>query len=107
MREAGVTIVSLGIFSWARLEPSEGRFDFGWLDDAMDLLHANDIVVDLATATASPPPWLTTAYPSILPVTVDGLVVSPGGRQHWRPTSPTFRAHALRLVRSMATRYGS
>jgi beta-galactosidase len=107
MREAGVTIVSLGIFSWARLEIADGVFDFGWLDDAMDLLHANGILVDLATATASPPPWLTTAYPSILPVDAGGRVVSPGGRQHWRPTSPVFRSHALRLVRAMATRYGS
>jgi beta-galactosidase len=43
MREAGVTIVSLAIFSWARLEPAEGEYDFGWLDDVMDLLHANGI----------------------------------------------------------------
>ncbi len=52
MRAAGVTIVSLAIFSWARLEPAEGEYDFGWLDEAMDLLHAGGIAVDLATATA-------------------------------------------------------
>ena len=56
MREAGVTIVSLAIFSWARIEPSAGEYDFAWLDDAMDLLHANGILVDLATATASATP---------------------------------------------------
>ena len=107
MREAGVTIVSLAIFSWARLEVAEGQYDFGWLDDAMDLLHANGILVDLATATASPPPWLTAAYPSVLPVNRVGETIWPGGRQQWRPTSPTFRWHALRLVRAMATRYQS
>nr|WP_296073152.1 beta-galactosidase [uncultured Actinoplanes sp.] len=105
MREAGVTIVSLAIFSWARLEPREGEYDFGWLDEAMDLLHANGILVDLATATASPPPWLTIAHPEILPVDRLGHTVWPGGRQHWRPTSPVFRTHALRLVRAMAERY--
>ena len=31
MREAGVNLVTVGIFSWAHLEPAEGRFDFGWL----------------------------------------------------------------------------
>ena len=107
MREAGVTIVSLGIFSWARLEPAAGRYDFGWLDDAIDLLHANGILVDLATSTASPPPWLTTAHPEILPVDRLGHTVWPGGRQHWRPTSPVFRQHALRLVRALATRYAN
>ena len=39
MREAGVNLVSLGIFSWALLEPREGEFDFGWLDRVIDLLH--------------------------------------------------------------------
>jgi beta-galactosidase len=107
MRTAGVTIVSLGIFSWARLEPADGEYDFGWLDDAMDLLHANGILVDLATATASPPPWLTTAYPEILPVDREGRTLWPGGRQHWRPTSPVFRRYALRLVRELATRYAA
>ncbi|MFF5297316.1 beta-galactosidase [Paractinoplanes globisporus] len=105
MREAGVTIVSLAIFSWARIEPADGSFDFGWLDEAMDLLHANGILVDLATATASPPPWLTLAHPEILPVDKQGNTIWPGGRQHWRPTSPVFRTYALRLVRAIASRY--
>ncbi|GAA1374350.1 beta-galactosidase [Streptomyces beijiangensis] len=105
MREAGVNTVSLAIFSWARLQPAEDTWDFGWLDEIMDLLHAGGIGVDLATATASPPPWLTTAHPEILPVTAAGETVWPGARQHWRPTSPVFREHALRLVTKLATRY--
>ncbi|WP_328718572.1 beta-galactosidase [Streptomyces sp. NBC_00247] len=105
MREAGVNIVSLAIFSWARLQPTSDSWDFGWLDEVMGLLHAGGIGVDLATATASPPPWLTTEHPEILPVTATGETVWPGARQHWRPTSPVFRSHALRLVREMATRY--
>ncbi|GIH23473.1 beta-galactosidase [Acrocarpospora phusangensis] len=107
MRHAGVNIVSLAIFSWARLQPGPDRWTFGWLDEVMDLLHANGIAVDLATATASPPPWLTTLHPEILPVDREGRTLGPGARQHWRPTSPVFREHALRLVRAMAERYGS
>ncbi|GLX99822.1 beta-galactosidase [Actinoplanes sp. NBRC 101535] len=105
MQAAGVTVVSLAIFSWARLEPSEGTYDFAWLDEVMDLLHAGGISVDLATATASPPPWLTRKHPEILPVTREGEILWPGARQHWRPTSPIFREHALGLVRELATRY--
>ncbi|RYV52155.1 beta-galactosidase [Pengzhenrongella frigida] len=105
MREAGVNVVSLAIFSWARIQPAQDRWDFAWLDDAMDLLHANGIGVDLATATASPPPWLTTAHPEILPVTRTGETLWPGARQHWRPTSPVFRRHALALVEAIGTRY--
>ena len=72
MREAGVTMVSLGIFAWSRIQPREGAFDFDWLDRAIDLLHEGGIAVDLATATASPPPWATAAYPEMLPQDENG-----------------------------------
>ncbi|MBK4348764.1 beta-galactosidase [Lacisediminihabitans changchengi] len=106
MREAGVTIVSIGIFSWALLQPTADSWNFGWLDRVIDLLHDNGIAVDLATATASPPPWLTAAHPKVLPVNRLGETIWPGGRQQWRPTSPVFRDYALELVRVMAERYG-
>ncbi|MCO6009854.1 beta-galactosidase [Actinoallomurus purpureus] len=105
MNAAGVTVVALAIFSWARIQPAEDEWNFAWLDEVMDLLHEHGIAVNLATATASPPPWLTTARPDILPVDQEGRTRWPGARQHWRPTSPVFREHALVLVRAMAERY--
>jgi beta-galactosidase len=107
MREAGVTVVSLAIFSWAKIQPAPDSWDFEWLDEIMDALHDAGIAVDLATATASPPPWLTTAHPEILPVSRTGETVWPGARQHWRPTSPVFREHALHLTTVMAERYAN
>ena len=81
MREAGVTMVSLGIFAWSRIQPAEGVFDFEWLDTVIDLLHEGGIAVDLATATASPPPWATAAYPQMLPQDENGATYWPGSRQ--------------------------
>jgi beta-galactosidase len=107
MKEAGVNIVSVAIFSWTALQPSADTWDFEWLDEVMDLMHEHDIAVDLATATASPPAWLTRKHPEILPVSFEGQTVWPGARQQWRPTSPVFRRYALELVRRMAERYGS
>lgn len=107
MQEAGVTIVSLAIFSWARIEPREKEYDWEWLDVTMDRLHAAGIRVDLATATASPPPWLTTKHPEILPVLADGTVLHPGGRQQYRISSPIFRDYATRMTRLIAERYAS
>ena len=78
MQQAGVTLVSVGIFSWAQLEPREGEFDFGWLDDILDRLHRAGIRATLATATASPPPWPTRKHPEFLPVLADGTVLHPG-----------------------------
>jgi beta-galactosidase len=105
MREAGVSFVTLGVFSWSWLEPTKGEYDFAWLDEVMDLLHANDIAVDLATATASPPPWLTTAYPEVLPVDRDGRTLWPGSRQSWCPSSRLYRDLALALTDRLAARY--
>ncbi|QHC58847.1 beta-galactosidase [Rathayibacter sp. VKM Ac-2760] len=105
MREAGVTTVSLGIFAWARIQPDEDTFDFDWLDRVLDLLHEHGIAVDLATATASPPPWATTAYPGILPQDENGATYWPGSRQAYRPTSPDYRRLAARLVTAIAERY--
>jgi beta-galactosidase len=106
MKEAGVNLVSLGIFSWSRLEPSEGQFDFEWFDHVMDLLDGGGVKVDLATATASPPPWLSHAHPEMLPVLADGTRMWPGARQHYCPSSPVYRQAAGRLVEKMAERYG-
>ncbi len=106
MREAGVNLVTVGVFAWSTLQPEPDRWNFGWLDRVLDLLHAADIAVDLATATASPPPWLTTRFPEVLPVDRDGRVMSQGGRQAWSPSSPIFREYSLALVERMAQRYG-
>lgn len=105
MREAGVNFVSLGIFSWSKLEPRPGDFDFAWLDDVMDMLHAGGIAVDLATATASPPAWLAKQYPESLPVTSTGVRLAFGARQGYSPHSQAYREHAARLVERMADRY--
>ncbi len=106
MQEAGVGFVTLGVFSWALLEPSRGKWDFGWFDEILGLLHEGGIAVDMATATAAPPPWLTAAHPEILTVDAAGHILWPGSRQSWCPSSPVFREHALTLVGEMARRYG-
>ncbi|WES63027.1 beta-galactosidase [Microbacter sp. GSS18] len=105
MQEAGVNIVSLGIFAWSRIQPSEHVWDFDWLDTVIDKLHAGGIRVNLATATASPPPWVSATYPETLPADESGAAYWPGSRQHFAPSSPTYRRLAGELVRRIAERY--
>ena len=107
MQQAGVDLVTLGVFSWALLQPAPDRFEFGWLDEVIERLHAVGIRIDLATATASPPPWLTHEHPEMLPVTAAGTRLWPGGRQAFCPSSPRYREAAAALCRAMAERYGS
>ena len=105
MAEAGVNLVTVGVFSWSRLQPGPGELTVGWLDRVLDLLAGAGIGVDLATGTASPPPWLITAHPEILPVTVDGRRLALGSRQHYCPSAPAFRAASVDLADRMARRY--
>ncbi|MEV1202272.1 beta-galactosidase, partial [Microbispora rosea] len=63
MREAGVTLVTVGVFNWGLIEPQEGEYDFSLLDRILDLLHSAGIYVDLATPTSSPPTWFRRRYP--------------------------------------------
>ncbi|MFG3017915.1 beta-galactosidase [Streptomyces sp. NPDC048254] len=105
MREAGVTMVNVGVFSWALLEPSEGVYDFARMDRILDLLHANGIAADLATPTAAPPAWFFRAHPDALPVDRDGRNLSYGSRQTFCPSSPAYRTAALRIAGALAERY--
>jgi beta-galactosidase len=105
MREAGVNLVSVGIFSWAKLEPRAGQYDFGWLERVIELLWAHGVSVCLANATASPPAWFSRAYPESLPVDANGVRASIGSRQHYCPNSRAYRGAATTLSREIARRF--
>ena len=105
MQEAHVNLVSLGVFAWSRIQPDEGIFEFEWLDRVLALLHGAGISANLGTATASPPPWATRRYPDILPQDENGATYWPGSRQHYAPTSPSYRRLAADLVTELAARY--
>ncbi|MFF5342296.1 beta-galactosidase [Streptomyces althioticus] len=106
MREAGVTLVSVGIFSWAQLEPAPGAHDFGWLDRCLDLLHAAGVRVDLGTPTVVPPAWFYRAHPDALPVTADGVRLAFGSRGAICHSNPAYRAAAADITTRLAERYG-
>ncbi|WP_227991940.1 beta-galactosidase [Microbacterium sp. CBA3102] len=106
MREAGVNMVSLPIFSWPQLEPEPGVYDWAWLDRILDLLWDAGIAIDLATATATPPSWLLRAHPEMVPWDSDGHRLEFGSRQTYCPSSPIWRENVARMTRAMAERYG-
>lgn len=104
MKKAGVNLVSVGIFSWALLQPNENTYDFAWLDRILDRLAANGIAADLATATAAQPAWLS-QFSNVLPVDEKGNTVSYGSRQSYCPNSLTYRRYGQQLVQRLAERY--
>jgi beta-galactosidase len=68
MWAAGVRVVRLAEFAWSLFEPEEGRFEWGWLDRAMEVLGGVGLRFVLCTPTPTPPAWLTQKYPSCLRV---------------------------------------
>lgn len=107
MRAAGVNLVTVGVFSWSRLEPQRGRFEFGWLREVLDLLHEAGIAVDLATPTASPPPWLAVEHPDTLPITAEGVRLSYGSRNQFSASAPAYREAALAVSRAVVAEFAS
>jgi beta-galactosidase len=107
MRAAGVNLVTVGVFSWALLEPRPGEFELDWLSDVLDLLHGGAIAVDLATPTASPPAWLGLRWPETRAVTIDGVRLSHGSRNHFCPSSPAYRERALTIAGALVDRFAA
>ena len=105
MREAGVNLATVGVFSWALLEPTPGEYDFGWLDEVLDLLHAGGIGVALATPTASAPPWMHHRWPETSPQDKDRTVRTYGSRNAYCPSSAVYRRHADAICAALAERY--
>jgi beta-galactosidase len=106
MRAAGVNLVTVGVFSWSRLQPGPDEFDFDWLDQVLDLLGTAGIGVCLATPTASPPPWFTHAHPDAMPVNHNGVRLTHGSRDTYCVNAPAFQTASVRIAGQLAARYG-
>jgi beta-galactosidase len=105
MAEAHFTLVRLAEFAWARMEPSDGTFDFDWLDRAIGVLAQRGLLVILGTPTASPPAWLMTHYPELFRVRPDGQRMTYGLRREYCPNNPTYHDYTQRIVEKVAEHY--
>ncbi|MBY0423287.1 MAG: beta-galactosidase [Parvularculaceae bacterium] len=106
MAALGLSFVRIGEFAWSRIEPDPGRFDWGWLDEAVETLAAARLKIVLGTPTATPPKWLIDAHPDILGWGADGRPRRFGSRRHYCFSSETYRRETARIVEAVATRYG-
>lgn len=106
MAESGVRIVRVGEFAWSRMEPSDGKFDWAWLDEALNTLHRHGLQVVIGTPTMTPPRWLTEKCPDILPVLPSGQLNHEGVRGHRCYNSPSMKTYSARIVQKLTERYG-
>ena len=105
MKLAHVNVQTVGVFSWARLEPAEGQFDFGWLDRSLDMLAKNGFFAVLATPTAAHPAWMSKKYPEVLRVLPNRQRMLHGNRVTYCPTSPIYREKIALVAEKLAPRY--
>lgn len=105
MRAAGVNAVSVGMFSWAALEPDEGHYTFDWLDDLMDRLAENGVYVALGTPSGAKPAWMSDKYPEIRRMTADGQREPHRARHNHCRTSPVYRHMCAEINTRLAERY--
>lgn len=105
-KKAHINEVSLGIFSWAVLEPEEGVFCFEWLEKIIDRLYENGISVILATPSGARPKWLSDKYPEVLRVNADRSRNLFGGRHNHCYTSPVYREKVQIINTKLAERFG-
>lgn len=107
MHELGFEFTHFAEFAWAQLEPEEGKYDFAWLDRAVELAAKYDLKVIMCTSTATPPVWLSRKYPEILVKAEDGTIKDHGSRQHASFASPVYRELAYRMIEKLAQHYGN
>ena len=106
MEAANLKVVRIAEFAWSRMEPSEGHYDFDWLERAIALAAKHHIISVLGTPTAAPPAWLTQKYPETLRVEENGQRVTHGNRAHGSVTSPKYRELCRKIAEQMAIRFG-
>ncbi len=107
MKEIGLSWVRVGEFAWKRLEPTPNKFNFGWLDRAIDNLGNAGLKVMLGTPTTTPPKWLVDKYNDIFQVDKNGHVRGFGSRRHYCHNSKSYQKETTRIVTLIAKRYSS
>ncbi len=106
MEAAHIHLARVGEFAWSAMEPSEGHYDWTWLDHAIAMAAQHHVVIVLGTPTAAPPAWLTTKYPETLRVDENGRRDEHGNRQQFSFANTKYRQLAHGIAEAMAVRYG-
>ncbi|MGI6672531.1 MAG: beta-galactosidase [Christensenellales bacterium] len=106
-KKANINFLVLPVFSWTKLEPKEGQYEFDWLEKLLDKLYANGLMVSLATPTCAQPAWLSIKYPEVLPVDIQGRKRKHGMRVFFCYNSDKYRERARAIADQMARRFGN
>ena len=105
-KKAHINTVSMGMFSWAVLEPEEGRYNFDWLEDVINNLYKEGIYTILSTPSGARPKWMADKYKEILRVDPDRTRRFFGGRHNHCYTSPVYREKIYNINKKLSEHFG-
>lgn len=106
MQRAGIKVVRMAEFAWAKMEPQEGEYRFEWLHQVIDKLWKAGIYTMLGTPTATPPNWVEETDPDMMNLDESGRRYTHGGRRHNCSNNPTYRKYSAKIVERMAQEFG-
>ena len=106
-RDARINSATINVFSWAKIQPAEDRYDFSELDDMVDMLSRGNYEIVLATSTGALPAWMAAKYPEVERTDYEGRHHKFGHRHNACPNSPVFQKYSAALAGKLAERYGS
>ncbi len=106
-RDARINSATINVFSWAKIQPAEDRYDFSELDDMVDMLSRENYEIVLATSTGALPAWMAAKYPEVERTDYEGRHHKFGHRHNACPNSPVFQKYSAALAGKLAERYGS
>jgi beta-galactosidase len=107
MKDAGFKVVRMGHLAWDSYEPSDGKFDFDWFDEVMDLMDEAGIRVILDITIRPAPIWLHQKYPSIDIINTNGNRLYPNHRYMEDIGDPMYQRYALRFTDAITKQYAN
>ena len=107
MYKNGIRWVRIAEFAWSRIEPEPKKFDWKWLDKAVDILGNAGLKIVMCTPTATPPRWLINQMPDMLAVDQNGQKRKFGSRKHYSFSHKGYQKESQRITQAVAERYGS
>lgn len=105
-KKAHINTVSMGMFSWAVLEPEEGKYNFDWLEEVIDNLYKEGIYTILSTPSGARPKWMADKYEEVLRMDPDRTRRFFGGRHNHCYTSPVYREKVYNINKKLSERFG-
>jgi beta-galactosidase len=101
----GFDFTHLAEFSWALLEPEEGKYDFSWLDEAIDMASKAGLKIILCTPSLCPPAWMGDKFPEVYLVGSEGRRREHGNRANASLANSVYQSFTDKIVSAMASHY--